>query len=228
MGGAPPTKGEEVGGLGGDAPRWGEEGRGLGGDAPRWGEEGRGLGGDARGRGQEVGRVSGVFWRLRGKDTRPRCVPGRKDTRWRFVLCAKPTPSPPCGWPGHRRHRATAAYGCCGQALTRFTGHPCTGPGHPRGGLTQAYAAGPRSCTRALHPAWHPSPGAAWTIARSSHLARRPRFRATSRPPRTRHPGQRTIPRCPTHSPGPSSILSKPPNDSGRCSCASCAWPFSS
>src|SRR4051794_12223710 len=23
----------------------------------------------------------------------------------------------------------TAAYGCCGQALTRFTGHPCTGPG---------------------------------------------------------------------------------------------------
>ena len=31
--------------------------------------------------------------------------------------------------PGHRRHRMTAAYGCCGQALTRFTGHPCTGPG---------------------------------------------------------------------------------------------------
>jgi len=27
----------------------------------------------------------------------------------------------------------TAAYGCCGQALTRFTGHPCTGPGRLRG-----------------------------------------------------------------------------------------------
>ena len=27
----------------------------------------------------------------------------------------------------------TAAYGCCGQALTRFTGHPCTGPGRRRG-----------------------------------------------------------------------------------------------
>ena len=34
--------------------------------------------------------------------------------------------------PGHRRHRMTAAYGCCGQALTRFTGHPCTGPGRLR------------------------------------------------------------------------------------------------
>ncbi len=34
------------------------------------------------------------------------------------------------GWrPGHRRRRMTAAYGCCGQALTRFTGHPRTGPG---------------------------------------------------------------------------------------------------
>ncbi len=31
--------------------------------------------------------------------------------------------------PGNWRHRTTAAYGCCGQALTRFTGHPCTRPG---------------------------------------------------------------------------------------------------
>lgn len=29
----------------------------------------------------------------------------------------------------------TAAYGCCGQALTRFTGHPCTGPGRRRRGI---------------------------------------------------------------------------------------------
>ena len=30
------------------------------------------------------------------------------------------------------RRSADAAYGCCGQALTRFTGQPTTGPGRPR------------------------------------------------------------------------------------------------
>lgn len=35
----------------------------------------------------------------------------------------------------------TAAYGCCGQALTRFTGHPCTGPGRqPHRRSEQSYS----------------------------------------------------------------------------------------
>ncbi len=50
-------------------------------------------------------------------------------------VCFRPAPTPHCRCPGHQRHRMTAAYGCCGQALTSFTGHPCIGPGHRQEGV---------------------------------------------------------------------------------------------
>lgn len=50
----------------------------------------------------------------------------------------------------------TAAYGCCGQALTRFTGHPCTGPGRLRERRRsvgkEGYARPPHPYTLHMHP----------------------------------------------------------------------------